>query len=78
MHQPAPDFGIAQSTPAVAGCKTREMVYARTHELAHIAGRGSHEIKQVDYEQAKREVTGESDFDRQEAMLGSLARTSVS
>ena len=54
------------------------MVRARTRELALIAGRGSHEIKQVDYERAKREVTGESDFDRQEAVLASQAQTSYS
>jgi len=46
---------------------TREMVYARTIELASLAGRASHEIKQFDYEQAKRDLTGESDFDKQQA-----------
>lgn len=48
---------------------TREMVHARTLELALLAGRDSHQIKQVDYEGAKRELTGESDFDRQQAVL---------
>ncbi len=48
---------------------TREMVYARTVELASLAGRSSHQIKQMDYERAKRELTGESDFDKQQAML---------
>jgi len=48
---------------------TREMVHARTLELASIDGRDSHQIKQVDYEQAKRELTGESDFDRQQELL---------
>lgn len=48
---------------------TREMLYARTTELALIAGRRSHEIKQVDYERAKYELTGELDFDRQQALL---------
>jgi len=45
------------------------MVYARTIELASLAGRASHEIKQFDYEQAKRELTGESDFDKQQAVF---------
>lgn len=45
------------------------MLYARTTELALTAGRGSHEIKQVDYERAKYELTGELDFDRQQALL---------
>ena len=48
---------------------TRQMVYARTIELASSAGRTSHEIKQSDYERAKRELTGESDFDKQQELL---------
>jgi hypothetical protein len=48
---------------------TREMVYARTTELASLAGRSSLQIKQMDYERAKRELTGESDFDKQQALL---------
>ena len=49
------------------------MVYARTLELAAVAGREPHQIKQVDYERAKRELTGESDYDRQQAMLETVA-----
>lgn len=48
---------------------TRQMVYDRTLELALIGGRNSLQIKQVDYERAKRELTGESDFDRQQQIL---------
>ncbi|MES2923098.1 MAG: hypothetical protein V4819_16195 [Verrucomicrobiota bacterium] len=48
---------------------SREMLYARTLELAQMAGRGGQQIKQIDYERAKLELTGESDFDRQQAML---------
>jgi hypothetical protein len=48
---------------------TREMVYARTVELSELAGRDSLQIHQRDYERAKRELTGESDFDRQQAVL---------
>ena len=48
---------------------TREMVYSRTIELASLAGRNSRQIKQMDYERAKRELTGESDFDKQQAIL---------
>ncbi len=51
------------------GPVTRERVHARTRELALIAGRLPPHVTQSDYEQARREVTGESDFDRQEAML---------
>jgi hypothetical protein len=45
------------------------MVRSRTLQLATNAGREAHQIKQSDYEQAKRELTGESDFDRQQAVL---------
>ncbi len=48
---------------------TRQMVHDRTVELASIDGRNSHQIKQVDYERAKRELTGESDFERQQQIL---------
>lgn len=48
---------------------TPQMVRSRTVELAMIAGRSSIEIRQRDYEQAKRELTGETDFDRQYAVL---------
>ncbi|MGL5017875.1 MAG: hypothetical protein ACRDBP_07065 [Luteolibacter sp.] len=48
---------------------TREMVYLRTLELASSAGRSPRQIRQLDYERAKRELTGESDFDKQQALL---------
>lgn len=48
---------------------TPDMVRSRTAELALHAGRSSMEINQRDYEQAKRELTGETDFDRQHAVL---------
>ena len=58
-----------QGTVSLIHPVTREMVYARTIELASLAGRDSREIKQFDYEQAKRELTGESDFDKQQAIF---------
>lgn len=48
---------------------TRKMVHARTLEIALLAGRNQHQIKQSDYETAKRELTGETDFDLQQAVL---------
>ena len=48
---------------------SREKIHVRALELAEIAGRGSDEITQFDYEQAKRDVTGEVDRDRQNAVL---------
>ena len=57
------------STGLINHLVTREMVYARTVEIASCSGRNSLQIKQLDYEQAKRELTGESDFDKQQAFL---------
>ena len=48
---------------------THEMARARTVELAIEAGRGPLGISQRDYERAKRELTCESDPDRQLAVL---------
>ena len=62
---PPPPAGPA-GTP---GRVTREMVHARTRSLAVSAGRPPWQISQADYEQARRELTGESEMARQEARL---------
>jgi hypothetical protein len=49
------------------------MVYDRTHQLAAKAGRSSFEVTQLDYEQAKREITGAADLDEQHAILGRVS-----
>ena len=54
------------------GPVTRSMVDARARELALIAGRLPPHVAQVDYEQAKRELTGEPVIDPKEAMIESL------
>jgi hypothetical protein len=54
------------------GTVTREMVHARARELALLAGYAPADVRQSDYEQAKRELTGESDIDRQDAVLDSF------
>jgi hypothetical protein len=51
------------------GPPTRAQVDARAHELAVLAGRVPPYVTQSDYQQAKRELTGETDLDRQNAML---------
>ena len=51
---------------------TRELVHVRALELAWIAGRVPPHVSQADYEQAKRELTHESDMDRQDALLDSI------
>jgi hypothetical protein len=55
--------------PTIIPPVTPYMVRARTVELAIRAGRNPTEIRQRDYEQAKRELTGETDFDRQSELL---------
>ncbi len=47
------------------GPVTRAMVHARTQQLAQLAGYPSPEVHQCHYEQAKRELTGETDRRRQ-------------
>lgn len=58
-----------QNTAIASRPVTREMVYARTVELSEMEGRNSLQFHQREYERAKRELTGESDFDRQQAVL---------
>ncbi|BCU78722.1 hypothetical protein llg_34370 [Luteolibacter sp. LG18] len=57
-----------------AGPVTREMVYSRTRELAALAGRPPLRVTQADYERAKSELTGESDPERQDAVLDVVIR----
>ena len=67
--------GVLTENAVGIGPVTREMVHARTRELALIAGRVPPHVPQADYERAKRELTGEADMDRQEAMLESIPET---
>ncbi len=57
------------------GPVTRNMVQKRTRELALIAGRVPPQVSQADYDQARRELTGESDLDRQDAILDAIPET---
>lgn len=61
--------GRSPARPSRPGRVTREMVQARTRELALMAGRPPPHVLQADYEQAKRELTGVADPERQEAIL---------
>jgi hypothetical protein len=67
--------GVLTENSIGIGTVTREMVEARANELAAIAGRVPLQPSEVDYEQAKRELTGESDIDVQEAVLESIAES---
>ncbi len=53
------------------GTVTRKMVRERAVELAVINGRSAQEVSKSDWEQAKRELTGEPDPDPKEAVLES-------
>jgi hypothetical protein len=64
--------GILTEHATVVGPVNRDMVQARARELALIAGRTAPEVSKADYDQAKRELTGESDLDRQDALLDAL------
>jgi hypothetical protein len=53
--------GIIMENAAGIGTVTSEMIEARARELAAIDGRPSSEPSEADYQQAKRELTGETD-----------------
>lgn len=67
--------GILTANAKGVGGVTREMVQARARELALLAGHAPPQVRQSDYEQAKRELTGEADIDRQDAVLDALPET---
>jgi hypothetical protein len=58
--------GIIMENAAGIGTVTSEMVEARARELAAINGRPSSEPSEPDYQQAKRELTGEEETDPQD------------
>jgi hypothetical protein len=55
-----------------AGLLTREKIRVRARALASMEGRTPTDVSQIDYEQAKRELTGKSGFAQQEAILNLL------
>src|SRR5438552_4860725 len=63
--------GIIMENAAGIGTVTSEMVEARARELAAINGHSS-EPSETDYQQAKRELTGESEMDPQEERSESI------
>src|SRR5580693_9384084 len=64
--------GALTESSAGIGTVTRKMVRERAIELAAINGRSAHESSKSDWEQAKRELTGNSDTDLKEAVLESV------
>ena len=63
--------GALTENSAGIGTVTRKMVRERAIELAIINGRSAQEASKSDWEQAKRELTGDSDTDSNEAVLES-------
>ena len=63
--------GILTEHSAGIGTVTRGMVRDRAIELAVINGRPAQDASKSDWEQAKRELTGEPDLDAKEAILES-------
>lgn len=63
--------GVLMENFAGIGTVHLEMVRERAAELAFINGRTSQAVSQSEWEQAKRELTGEPDIDPKEAILES-------
>jgi hypothetical protein len=64
--------GILTENAIGIGTVTLEMVEERANELAAIAGRVPPQASTIDYEEARRELTGESNIDVQAALLESI------
>src|SRR6266403_603908 len=64
--------GIIMENAAGIGTVSAEMVEARARELAAINGHPASEPSEADYQQAKRELTGEPEMDPQEESLESM------
>jgi hypothetical protein len=63
--------GALTENSAGIGTVTRQMVRERAVELAVINGRSAQNVSKSDWEQAKRELMGDSDTDPKEAALES-------
>jgi hypothetical protein len=63
--------GALTKNSAGLGTVTREMVQKRAVELAAIDGRPVQDVSNSDWQQAKRELTGEPDADPKELILES-------
>jgi hypothetical protein len=64
--------GIIAANFAGIGAVSRDMIHARARELALVSGRSPADVSQGDYEQAKRELSGGLDIDRQDEILEGL------
>ena len=67
---PLKEGNISENSAGI-GTVTRKMVRERAVELAVINGRSAQEVSTADWDQAKRDLTGDSDTDPNEAVLES-------
>ena len=67
--------GIIMENAAGIGTVTSEMIEARARELAAINGHPASEPSETDYQQAKRELTGEGELDPQEENSESISES---
>ena len=67
--------GVVTQNFLGVGTVTREMARKRAAELAMIDGRSAQEVSKSDWEQAKRELTGEPGVDPKEAFLESASES---
>ncbi|QYM79578.1 hypothetical protein K0B96_02875 [Horticoccus luteus] len=70
-HNPL-NKGVLTDNSTGIGPVTRDLIHARTQELASIAGRP---VSRADYLRAKRELADGFDRDRQDVILESLPET---
>jgi hypothetical protein len=63
--------GVLTEHSAGLGSVSRKTVRERAIELAVINGRSAQDVSKSDWEQAKRELTGDSDTDSNETVLES-------
>ncbi len=70
MTNPLKEGALTENSAGI-GTVTRRMVHKRAVELALINGRTALEVSKSDWEQAKRELTGEPGTDSNEAVLES-------
>ena len=72
MSKPSLSKEVLNKNLQGIGPLTREKVRVRARSLALLDGRPPSAVSQIDYEQAKRELTGLSGLTQQEAMLDLL------
>jgi hypothetical protein len=65
--------GVISENSAGVGTVTRKIVRERAVELAVINGRSAQDVSKSDWEQARRELTGDSNPDTNEAALESAS-----